>query len=363
MAPIRRLEDEPPARREPAPEPSVPEPAVLALQRSAGNAAVARLLAREPAPLTLMPPRAAPSLPDLRDPRVMEGVLADWTAAGEKVEAYFDSIAKEHRETLVIPGSMAALVHGAGQQELVLKDGTTGKVVDKMKPPEIELRLRERARAKGMEITEHATVGDLPGMKTEVDAILANLGAIPTQVKLGNDDISVTASISGKVSAEAKAGPVKIEGEGSSEGIEGGVTVGPVKGSFSQKSVKAEVKVGSLLKISGALEPKSDGAVGWSANIELGTIGKLIMPEDVAKVFKGAQDTFSKSAGELARNLDDPSKVSEHGGALVGAIKDASEKASKSAEQAKKTGWRLGVDVKGDGSGGVSGGVTLTWTW
>jgi hypothetical protein len=66
---------------------------------------------------------------------------------------------------------------------------------------------------------------------------------------------------------------------------------------------------------------------------------------------------------DLARNLDDPAKVKEHGGALVGAVKDAAEKAQKSAEQAKKTGWRLGVDVKGDGAGGVSGSITVTWTF
>jgi hypothetical protein len=87
------------------------------------------------------------------------------------------------------------------------------------------------------------------------------------------------------------------------------------------------------------------------------------MPEEVAKVFKGTQETFSKSAGELVKNRDDPAKVKEHGGALVEAVKEAVEKAQKSAAQARKPGWRIGVDVKGDGSGGVSGGVTLTWTW
>jgi hypothetical protein len=258
---------------------------------------------------------------------------------------------------------MAGLVHTACEQAFTLKDGSKGKVSDKMKPPEVEQRLRVRARQQGIEIQEHALEGDLPGIKAEMDALLANLGAIPTEIKLGNDDIKVVASISGKVSAEAKAGPVKIEGEGSSEGVEGGVTVGPVKGSFGPKGVKAEIKVGDLIKISGGLQPGKDGSVGWSANLEIGTIGKLIMPEEVAKVFKGTQETFSKSAGELVRNRDDPAKVKEHGGALVEAVKGAVEKAQKSAAQAKKPGWRVGVEVKGDGSGGVSGGVTLTWTW
>ena len=347
MPPVRRLADEPSEPRGAPPAPAPPEPALLSLQRSAGNAAVAQLLARQ-------------SVLDLRVP---PGVLDDWTAAGQAADAYFDSVAKEHRETLLIPGSMAQLVHAACEQELTLKDGSTAKVADKMKPPEVESRLRLRARSQGIQIQEHADAGDLPGMKAELDALLANLGAIPTEVKLGNDDIKVVASISGKVSAEAKAGPVKIEGEGSSEGIQGGVTVGPVKGSFNQKGVKAEIKVGDLVKISGGLQPEKDGGVGWSASLEIGTIGKLIMPEEVAKVFTGTQETFSKSAGELVRNRDDPSKVKEHGGALVEAVKGAVEKAQKSAAQSKKPGWRVGVDVKGDGQGGVSGSVTLTWVF
>ena len=152
------------------------------------------------------------------------------------------------------------------------------------------------------------------------------------------------------MSAEAKAGPVKIEGEGSSEGVEGGVTVGPVKGSFGPKGVKAEIKVGELIKISGGLQPGKDGSVGWSANLEIGTIGKLIMPEEVAKVFKGTQETFSKSAGELVRNRDDPGQgQGARRRAGRGASSEAVEKAQKSAAQAKKPGWRIGVDIKGDG--------------
>jgi hypothetical protein len=358
MPPTRRLAEEPSEARERPPEPAPPEPALLSLQRSAGNAAVTRLLARDLLSNALGDaPVAAPNL------NLPVGGLDDYAEAGVRVDTYFDEVAKEHRETLLIPGSMAGLVHQACEQEFTLKNGTKLKVGDKMKPTEVEQRLRLRARTRGFQIQEHAEAGDLPGIKAEMDALLANLGAIPTEVKLGNDDIKVVASVSGKVSAEAKAGPVKIEGEGSSEGIEGGVTVGPGKVSFGQKGVKAEIKVGDLIKVSGGLSPEKDGGVGWSASLEIGTIGKLLMPEEVAKVFKGTQETFSKSAGELMKNRDDPAKVKEHGGALVEAVKGAVEKAQKSAAQSKKPGWRVGVDVKGDGSGGVSGSITLTWVW
>ncbi|HET8951903.1 MAG TPA: hypothetical protein VFN44_15385 [Solirubrobacteraceae bacterium] len=359
MPPTRRLAEERPEPRERPPEPAAAEPDLLTLQRTAGNAAVTRMLARDALSNALPADAPLAGAPDLR----LHGGLEDWNEAGFRVDAYFDEVAKDHRETLNIPGSMAGLVHQACEQEFTLKNGTKLKVGDKMKPTEVEQRLRLRARTQGFQIQEHAEAGDLPGIKAEMDALLANLGAIPTEVKLGNDDIKVVASISGKVSAEAKAGSVKIEGEGSSEGIEGGVTVGPGKLSFGQKGVKAEIKVGDLIKVSGGLTPEKDGGVGWSASLEIGTIGKLIMPEEVAKVFKGTQETFSKSAGELVKNRDDPAKVKEHGGALVEAVKNAVEKAQKSAAQAKKPGWRVGVDVKGDGSGGVSGSITLTWVF
>ena len=218
MPPTRRLADEPSERAEKPADPAPVEPALLALQRSAGNAAVTRLLARDLLSNALGDaPLAAPNL------NLPVGGLDDWAEAGLRVDAYFDEVKKDHRETLLIPGSMAGLVHQACEQEFTLKNGT-------------------------------------------------------------------------------------------------------------------KLKVGDLIKVSGGLSPEKDGSVGWSASLEIGTIGKLIMPEEVAKVFKGTQETFSKSAGELVKHRDDPAKVKEHGGALVEA-------------------------VKGDGSAGVSGSVTLTWTW
>src|SRR5215210_962950 len=128
MPPIRRLADEPADRRERPPEATPAELPLLALQRAAGNAAVTQLLAREPVfnPLRSEAPLAAP---DLR----LHGGLEDWNEAGFTVDRWFDSIAKDHRETLLIPGSMPGLVHQALEQELTLKDGTKVKVAEKMK--------------------------------------------------------------------------------------------------------------------------------------------------------------------------------------------------------------------------------------
>jgi hypothetical protein len=384
---IRRLpEDEQAPPAVVGPETAASEPAVLALQRSAGNAAVSRLLAREPAAgfsFSPIRPDAQPQ-PSL-DPRAAaESVLADHRAAVDAISAWFDRTAAPHKESLSIPGSIAELVHEAAEVKLTLKDGSEVVVRDKIKPPEIEEHIRLRARTQGIRLQEHRDAGDLAGIRSEMSAILANLGAIPTQLTLGSDDAKVTASISGKVTGEAKLGKVKVEGEVSGEGAEGSVSVpggGKITGKVSGeggggsvtvpgakfgvdvtgKGIKAEVKAGDLITVNGSLTSRADGGVDWAAEISVGTIGKLIMPEDVAKVFKGAQDTFEKSAGELVRNRDDPAKVKEHGAALAGAVGDALGKAKKSAAQ--KPGWRVGAESKGDSAGGLSGSVTFTWVF
>ena len=71
MPPVRRLADEPaetvPAQRAEAP----PEPAVLALQRSAGNAAVAQMLARDALSM-----RNPPAKSRIDDPLGVSGAAA-----------------------------------------------------------------------------------------------------------------------------------------------------------------------------------------------------------------------------------------------------------------------------------------------
>ena len=361
MAPTRRLEDERSERDDRPPEPVTPEPALLQLQRSAGNAAVTRLLARDVLSNALGDaPVAAPAY-NVRDPLGVGDLMADETAAGRAAFAYFDAQNKGG----IISISVAELVRDAGQQPFKRKDGSEAKVIDKIPADRLEEQLRGRAKHFGVTVMEHRAATDLPGMKSEMDAILANLGAIPTELTLGGEDIKVTASIFGTIKAEAKVGSAKIEGEASSEGVEGSVKVpgATLKGSVGEKGIKASLKLGELVTIDGGLNPKADGSVDWKAEISVGTIGKLIMPEDVAKVFAKTQKTFAESAGALARNRDDPAKVREHGSELAEALGEAVEKAKKSAEQAKKSGWRFGAELKGDGTGGLSGSVTLTWTF
>ena len=361
MPPTRRLADEPSETQERLPEPPAPEPAVLQLQRTAGNAAVTQMLARDMLSNALGDaPVAAPAY-NVRDPLGVGDLMADETAAGQAAFAYFDSQNKGG----IVSISVAELVRNAGQQPFRRKDGSQAKVIDKVPADKLEEMLRGRAKYFGVTVLEHRAATDLPGMRSEMDAILANLGAIKTEVTLGDEDLKVTASIFGTIKGEAKIGSAKLEGEASSDGVEGSVKVpgATLKGSVGEKGVKASLKLGRLLTIDGGLNPKADGSVDWRAEISVGTIGKLLMPEDVAKVFSKTQKTFAESAGALMRNRDDPAKVKEHGSELAEALGEAVEKAKKSAEQAGKSGWRFGAELKGDGAGGVSGSLTLTWTW
>jgi hypothetical protein len=378
----RRLEDGELLPADAPPAVSEPEPALLSLQRGAGNAAVTRMLARDVS-FNPIRPEARPN--PLDPTAAAQAVLADHDAATQAVRDWFDAFSQPHRESGNVPGSIPELVAQACALPVTLKDGTKATVRDKGPPPVVEEHLRARARTLGLRLTEHRDASDVAGVRSELDAVLANLGAIPTSLTLGDDDAKVTASLSGKITGEAKIGGAKVEVEGSSEGVEGSVStpggggkvtgkVGPEGGGGSVtvpgakfglevggKGIKAEVKAGELLTVNGSLTREADNVIAWKAEVSIGTIGKLIMPEDVAKVLKGTQDTFSKSAGELIHNLDDPVKVKEHGGALAGAVSDALEKAKKSATQ--KPGWRVGAELKGDSAGGLSGSVTFTWVF
>ncbi len=387
MAPARRLADETEEAVAAPPEEAPPEPAVLALQRTAGNAAVTRMLAREAwSPLSMRGPTRSAIDDPLGVSGATERALADWTAAGDAAQAWFDLQAAPHRERGVIPGSVAELVHLAGEQHYAKRDGSQGVIGEKIQPAELETRIRERARTLGVRLTEHRDAGDVAGVRSELSAVLANLGAIPTQLSYGDDDAKFTASLTGKVTGEAKLGKVKVEGEASPEGVEGSVTLpgggkitghgGPEGGGakvkvpgaefgleVGGKGIKAQVKAGELVTIDTAITREADNVMAWKAEVSIGTIGKLLMPEDVAKVMTKAQTTFSKSAGELIGNLDDPGKVKEHGGELQKAVEEVLEKAKKSAEQSKKPGWRVGAELKGDSAGGFSAGVTFTWVF
>ena len=322
-----------------------PEPAVLALQRSAGNAAVTRILARD----TLKMRK-----PDLT-------VVTDESAAMDAVYSWFEGA---WRQEGGIVQSVPELVHMAGRLTFTDKDGKQAKVSDRVKPKALEVAIRAVAKERGVHLPEHRQMDDIPGVEAEVKAIMAALGKIPTSFELKGDAAKISVTMAGKVSFEAGTKDRKVGAEASKEGGKVTATVPGAKVSVemtTKGALKAEVKAGDLVTVKGSVAREADGGVGWKAEITIGTIGRLTTPEDVAKVMVGAQETFGKSAGELARNLDDPEKIKEHGSALKDAVTGVVDKAKKSARS--KSGWVVGLDVKGSEGGGVSGSVTLTWVF
>ena len=351
------------APREPEPEPEIPipEPALLGLQRTAGNQAVTRFLMRQPN-LTITDRQAV---------------------ASQRVLDWFAELARQVRQTE--PGtpiqSVPELVHMAG--ELELGHGEEGKVRDRMKPSVIEQLIRRSAREQGIQLLEHRDPADVRGLEAEAKAILGNLGRIPTELTFGSDNENITISIAGKVTANV--GTLKLEGEtlpeggakgsakikgdigevefrGSPEGVGTSFKRGQTKvGVDLGKGVKAEVKAGDLVTIKGAVKPEGEGRVSWSAQITIGTLGTIITAEDIAKVMSATQDTLATSGGAILNDLGVESVV-EHGPLLKKAVTDVVEKARKSAAQ-RKPGWSVGATVKGDKEGGYSGMVTLTWVF
>jgi hypothetical protein len=355
--------------REPEPPP-FPEPAVLALQRTAGNQATARFLQRQPATAT----------PNLQvDNRAND-------LAWEKIYVWFDELAGEvrQREAGSPVQSTAELVYMACELEYDDPQGKHVKVRDHVKPSAIESYIKARAKQQGITLLDHRDPTDVRGLQAEATAILGNLGRLPTELSFGNDNENITISIGGKL--EANVGALHLEGEtlpeggakgsakikgkvgeveahGSPEGVGASVKHGQTKvGVDFGKGIKAEVKAGDLITVKGGVTPEGDGKVSWNAQITIGNLGgNVIGAEDIAKVMGAAQDTFSSSGAAILNNLS-VENVTEHGPLLKKAVTDVAEKAKKSAAQAH-SGVSVTVGVKGDKTGGYSGTVTLTWVF
>jgi hypothetical protein len=334
----------------------------------AGNAAIANALQRQAAGKDTGPDVTSLRMrrPERQDDVGDLSIAADSTAAMAVVLAWFDREAAlvRQREGGSFIQSVAELVYIAGSLRFKRKDGTQACVREIIPANELELGLRTRARVQGVQLLEHRALSDAAGLKAEVTAILQNLGKVPTEITLGGDSARITASIFGKVSATAKVGEGSVEGEATPssatatiKGPGGSAAVG-VRG----RMVRAEIKAGDLVSVTGEMVREADGGASWRAELAIGTLGGVITAEDVAAVLKGAQDTFEQSALELVRGIDDPATIKAHGGPLASAVGDAVEKARKSAAQAKP-GWSAGLRAGSSDVGGLSASVTLTWVF
>lgn len=401
MHAARDRDDDRPTGREETPEPKPGDhDGLLVLQRTAGNAAVSRLLQRDTptdAPTkegwSFNPVRPGsqlgmrPSPPSVLDYAPAE--LPEHGAAVAAVLTWFRASAADitSGRSAGFVQSVAELVKAA--RELTWKvDGKSGKVGDQMNPGAIETLLREEAKSRGVRLLEHRSLKDKAGARSEAMAILELLGKIPTEVEFGGEGAKLVVSIAGKVTGQVGGGKggATLKVEGSAEGGEatytppgGGPKIG-VKGGpegagasvmfggnkvsidVSDKKVKAEVKAGDLVTIKGSAGTDKDGAFAWRADIQVGTLGKIATVEDIAKLMLGAQDTFGKAAGDLSNGFS-VEKAKEHGGAVKEAVTKVVEAAEKSAKQQKKGGWGVGLSAGGDAAGGWNVGVTFSWSW
>jgi hypothetical protein len=293
-------------------------------------------------------------------------VAADSKAAMDVVLAWFDREAAlvRQREGGSFIQSVAELVYIAGSLRFRRRDGTDASVREIIPANELELGLRTRARVQGVQLLEHRALSDAAGLKAEITAIMRNLGKVPTEITLGGDSARVTASIFGKVSATMKSGETTLEGEAtpSSASVTAKRPGGSAGVALEDKKVRAEIRAGDLVTVTGEVTRAADGSASWTAELAIGTLGGVITPADVAAVMKGAQDTFEQSALELVRGIDDPATIKAHGGPLASAVGDTVEKARKSAAQAKP-GWSAGLRAGSSDVGGLSASVTLTWVF
>lgn len=364
---------------------------VLALQRQAGNTAVTRMLQRDDAPpLTYVRPGSPLSMRSTTSPFDYSNVVLP-AGHGEAVSAVVDWFGKSAAE--ITSGRSAGFLLAVPElvrwaRELPIEvEGKKGKVADHMNPAEVESLLRDEAKRRGVRLLEHRSLTDKSGVRSELAAIMENLGRIPTQLELGGDSAKLVLSIAGKATGELALGKGgKLEAEGSAEGGEltytapggkakitgragpegGGGSLelpgGKVSVDVTDSKVKAEVKAGDLLTVKGSAGTEKDGSFAWRADIQIGTLGKIITIEEMAKLMIGAQDTFGKAASDLSKGLS-VDKAKEHGGAVKDAVKDVVEKAEKSAKQGKKGGWAVGGSLSGTDRGGWAASVTLTWVF
>jgi hypothetical protein len=338
---IARRPDDPEAEagRERAAQP--PAPALLELQRSAGNAAVARVLARETA--------ADSPLMFAKPPSVLGGPNTFLT--------YRPKLAPEVEQAVD-----RWLNQQAAGIKIVLLEGRISmpEVVDRIRRsvPEAAEASPEAIRSRVIEIVgvvpETRGRPDLGGRKAEQEARISNLFPTPpTSVTFGGSQTSVTVGISG---AELKTGKVTTKAGkegGEAELKEGDVKVG-VSGKWDGSEFALKTEVGGV-KFDSKVHRKGDGW-GWTGGLVIPLAGDEVdeLP-DVGAAVGGAHTAIAESLGHLqgGGSLGD-GYVKER----MGKIKPAIDAVGNVAGRKGKSGATLRITGSADG-GGWSAGVSL----
>jgi hypothetical protein len=321
-----RRDDEAEAEREDAAAPAPAPPALLDLQRSAGNAAVARVLARQPLAGPSLQYRPATLAPDV------EAAVDRFLAAAA-------------------PGIKVVMLEGRISMP---------EVIDRVRRevPEAASAAPEAIRGRVYQIVgpvpETQGKPSLGSQNAQQRARLSNLFPTPpTSVTWGGSQTSVTIGISG---AELKTGGVKLKAgkEGpDAELKEGGAKVG-VSGKWdgSEFGLKTEVRG---IKFESKVHRKGDGW-GWTGGLVIPIAGDEVdeLPEIDAAV-GGAHTAIAESLGHL-QGGGSPTDgfVTDR----MGKIKPAIDAVGNIAGRKGKSGATLRLSGSADG-GGWTAGVSL----
>ena len=350
-------EPEPTAEREVAAHAAPPAPAapltLFELQRGAGNAAVARVLAREPAPIQLgFPPRpAAPGLGGLPSfgPRLGPATLGDEQLAPE-VERDVDAWLRMQRATF----------------DAMAREG-------KLSMPEVIDAVRRHvpsaADAKSWPIRVRVTqiVGEVPmvrgkndiaGQHATAQASIANaLPKPPTSVTVSSSKTSLTVRIA-EAELKTAVDGAHVTAKGDKEGAEVEVKKGDVKAGANAKwdgsafGVKTEV---GPVKFGGKVERKGE-SWKWSGGLVFQLAGDEIeeLP-DIGGVVGSAHGAIVDSLGHLAGG---GSPADGYVTSRMGNIKPAIDAVGKVAARSGKSGATLRITASGE-DGGFTAGVSL----
>ena len=341
-APAEIVVHTPPARHS--------ESRMLDLQRSAGNAAVARMVARQPA-------AGAPSI-GVDPSGVGPGTVMDAENKGlAAVERWFRPACISRGKDGTFNESAPELVALARALPVTRPDGSTTLVRELIiDPATVDSRLRQIARQELVILRENRGIDDVAGVEAQTTATLSNLGQHLPEISFGSEQGKITVGMNGKVMAGTHVGRTEVEAGGGPEGAEAGIKGrgGEAKVEGGPKGVKAEGKLGSLITIKAEIEKEQEGWK-WKAYLGFGTLGQIIKAGDIAKAVGATNGALTRSAVAVAGGAK---SVDEHAKPLNDALHEIAEKAKKSAAQ-NREGAQFGLEGSGDEKGGFAVGVTF----
>jgi hypothetical protein len=339
-----RREDDPEGEREESAPPPAP-PALLELQRSAGNAAVARVLAREPAADSPLLPRG----PAFQVPGVQGGInplLVPRTQLAPDVEKAVDAFLR-----MQAPGIRMSVQAGRISMP---------EVVDRVRRsvPEAANAPLEGIRSRVIDIVgvvpETQGKPDLGTHKAEQEARISNLFPTPpTSVTFGSSKTNVTIGIG---DAAIKLGKLTVKADkegGSVQHKDGDLKVG-VSGKWDGSEFGLKTDVGGI-KFESKVKRKGDDW-GWSGGIVIPIDGDEVdeLP-DIGAAVGGAHAAITESLGHIqGGGSPTDSFVTDRMGKVkpaIGAIGNVAGRKGKSGATLRLTGtadsggWTAGVSL------------------